>query len=186
MYILLEEFLDILTDNGAPKNLVCSKDEAHAKGLFHATVHIWFYTQAGDVLFQKRAANKETFPNYWDVSVAGHVMAGESIETAALREVNEEIGLRIETSQLNKIDLRKSVNNHPNGIIDCEFQNVFLCQLEVPLEQLIKQDEEVDALCLQSLENFKHFTVHRNEAFKLVPADYSYYTFIINHIMNVL
>jgi len=182
----LEEYLDILTDNGVATNEVRSKDEAHAKGLFHATVHVWFYTNSGAVLFQKRAANKETFPNYWDVSVAGHVMANESIEQGALREVSEEIGLTIEAAQLQKIDIRKSINKHPNGIIDCEFQNVFLCQLSVPLDQLKKQDEEVDALCLLSLDEFKHYTVHHNETFKLVPADYSYYTFIIDHITKVL
>jgi len=182
----LEEYLDILTENGISTELVCSKDEAHLKGLFHATVHIWFYTKTGMVLFQKRAANKETFPNYWDVSVAGHVMSGESIESAALREVAEEIGLTIKSSQLETIEIRKSINEHPNGITDCEFQNVFLCLLDVPFNQLKKQDEEVDALCLKSLEAFKHYTIHHNEDFQLVPADYSYYTFIIDHITKVL
>jgi len=186
MYSILEEFLDILTENGKPTTVVCSKDEAHQKGLFHATVHIWFYTKNGRVLLQKRGANKETFPNYWDVSVAGHVMAGETIEDGALREISEEIGLTIDASQLQKIDLRKSVNKHANGIIDCEFQNVFLCVLNVPFSQLKKQDEEVDGLCLKSLKEFDHFTIHRNEDFKLVPADYTYYTFIIDQISNVL
>jgi isopentenyl-diphosphate Delta-isomerase len=180
------EYLNILDELGKPTGKICLKSEAHKKGYFHPTVHIWFYTESGQVLFQKRGVNKETFPNYWDVSAAGHVMAGETIEDAALREVEEEIGLSIKASQLHKIDIRKSINIHPNGIKDCEFQNVFLSKLEVTLDELKKQDEEVDGLCLLSLEKFKYFTTHRNEDFKLVPADYSYFKFVIDNIIKAL
>lgn len=182
----MDELLDILDEFGKYTGNSVLKSEAHKKGLFHATVHIWFYTATGEVLFQKRSATKETFPNYWDVSVAGHVLAGETIEDAALREVKEEIGIAILKTDLVKIDIRKNINRHPNGIIDCEFQNVFLCKLDVDLHALKKQDEEVDALCLRSLEEFKYFTANRNETFKLVPADYSYYSFVIDSITNVL
>lgn len=181
-----EEYLDILDELGKPTGKICLKSEAHKKGYFHPTVHIWFYTENGQVLFQKRGINKETFPNYWDVSVAGHIIAGETVVEAALREVEEEIGLTIKTSQLHKIDIWKSINIHPNGIKDCEFQNVFLCKLEVTLDELKKQDEEVDGLCLLSLEKFKYFTKHRKEDFKLVPADYSYYKFVIDNIIKAL
>ena len=180
------EYLDILDELGNPLGKTALKSEVHQKGYFHATVHIWFYTETGKVLFQKRGANKETFPNYWDVSVAGHVMAGETIINAAIREVDEEIGVTIKVPQLHKIDIRKSINIHPNGITDCEFQNVFLCKLSCSLNHLTKQDEEVDELCLLSLEKFKYYTVQREEDFKLVPADYSYYTFVIDKIINVL
>jgi len=182
----MDEYLDILDQIGKPTGETYLKSLAHKKGLFHATVHIWFYTKTSKVLFQKRGENKETFPNFWDVSVAGHVMAGENVISAAIREVNEEIGLTIKASQLQKIDTRKSVNTHPNGIIDCEFQNVFLCQLDVSIDKLTKQEEEVDDLCLLSLKKFAYYTEHRNENFKLVPADYSYYTFVIDKIINVL
>lgn len=180
------EYLNILDELGNPTGKTALKSVAHQKGYFHATVHIWFYTETGKVLFQKRGKNKETFPNYWDVSVAGHVMAEETIINAAIREVDEEIGLIIKAPQLHKIDIRKSINIHPNGITDCEFQNVFLCKLDVDLNKLNKQDEEIDSLCLLSLEEFKYFTIHRNKDFKLVPADYSYYTFVIDKIINVL
>jgi len=183
----MDELLDIRDEFGQPtRKKQTLKSEAHKKGLFHATVHIWFYTATGEVLFQKRSATKETFPNYWDVSVAGHVLADETIKDAALREVKEEIGIAILKTDLVKIDVRKNINRHPNGIIDCEFQNVFLCKLDVALHKLNKQDEEVDALCLRSLEEFTYFTANRNEPFKLVPADYSYYTFVIDSITNVL
>lgn len=182
----MDELLDIRDEFGEPTGKTTLKSEAHKRGLFHATVHIWFYTKNGDVLLQKRASSKETFPNFWDVSVAGHVLAGETIEDAAIREVKEEIGIAILKTDLVKIDVRKNINRHPNGIIDCEFQNVFLCKLDVALHKLKKQDDEVEDLRLFTLKKFKYLIAHRNEDFRLVPADYSYYTFVINNITNVL
>ncbi|MCH7523724.1 MAG: NUDIX domain-containing protein [Bacteroidetes bacterium] len=182
----MDEYLDILDELGNPTGKTALKSEVHKKGYYHNTAHIWFYTETGKVLFQKRGDTKETFPNFWDVSVAGHVMAGETIINAAIREVDEEIGIIIKAPQLHKIDIRKSINIHPNGITDCEFQNVYLCKLYLALNKLNKQDEEIDSLCLLSLEEFEYFTKHRNKDFKLVPADYSYYTFVIDKIINVL
>lgn len=182
----MDEYLDILTENGKHTGKRALKSEAHKKGLFHATVHVWLYTKNGDVLLQKRASTKQTFPNYWDVSVAGHVLAGETIGNAAIRETKEEIGITILKRELVKIDIRKNINRHPNGINDHEFQNVFLYKLGVPFNELKKQDDEVDALCLLSLEELKYFTENRNETFKLVPADYSYYTFVIEKIHNMI
>ena len=88
----MKEFLDIWDGSGKPIGQICEKSIAHQKGLFHPTVHIWFYTSTPSLLLQKRGSNKETFPNLWDVSVAGHVSSGESIIGGALREIKEEIG----------------------------------------------------------------------------------------------
>jgi isopentenyl-diphosphate delta-isomerase len=182
----MDEYLDILDDTGNPTGKSCLKSKAHKKGYFHPTVHVWFYTKLGKVLLQKRGANKQTFPNFWDVSVAGHVSAGESIETAALREVMEEIGLEIKSSQLIKIDVRRNINLFPNGIKDCEFQHVFLCGLKANLNELTKQDEEVDGLGLFTLEDFKFYAKNHNEEIKLVPADYTYYEFVIDTINKAI
>ena len=110
---ILHEYIDIWTENGIPTGTSLLKDEAHKKGLFHPTVHIWFYTKKGCILLQQRSKHKETFPSFWDVSVAGHVLSGESILQAAIREVKEEIGLKVSKNDLTQIDIRKNVNRHP-------------------------------------------------------------------------
>ena len=126
----MDEYLDIWNDVGQPTGKKCLKDEAHQMGWFHPTVHIWFYTNTPSLLLQKRDLSKQTFPGFWDVSVAGHVSAGETILEGALREVKEEIGLDIKQKDLKLIDVRKNTNRFDNGIIDCEFQHVFLAKLE--------------------------------------------------------
>ena len=81
----MDELIDILDSNGDFTGKTAMKSEAHKNGWFHATVHIWFYTTDGKILLQQRGKHKETHPLLWDVSVAGHVGAGEAIETSAIR-----------------------------------------------------------------------------------------------------
>ena len=180
----MKELLDIWDESGNPTGQVYEKSIAHQKGLFHPTVHVWFYTSAPSLLLQKRGSNKETFPNLWDVSVAGHVSSGESILDGALREIKEEIGLQLKSDDLLLIDVRKNINQFLNGIIDCEFQHVFLSKLKINVKDLIIQKDEVDDVRLFSFEEMKICMEQKHSEFKIVPADMSYYKFIMDEVLN--
>ena len=181
----MDEYLDIWNSEGQPTGHTCLKDEAHQNGWFHPTVHLWFYTATPALLLQKRSLTKETFPGFWDVSVAGHVSAGESIIEGALREVEEEIGLNIQEADLTLLDIRKNTNRFDNGIIDCEFQHVFLVKLEVPVSQLRIQESEVDAVRLFSFEELQICKRKLHPTYSIVPADMSYYQFVMDAILNL-
>ena len=103
----MDELLDILDQDGNASNSTAMKSDAHEKGLFHATVHVWCFTCDARVLIQQRGKDKDTHPLLWDVSVAGHVGAGEEIEAAALRELEEEIGLKVSRADLQPIRIFK-------------------------------------------------------------------------------
>lgn len=178
------EILDIWNENGKPTGQSADKAVLHQNGLFHPTVHIWFYTPTPNILLQKRTANKLIFPNLWDVSVAGHVASGETVLEGATREIEEEIGLSVKPEDLNLISVRKNVNKFSNGIIDAEFQHVFLCELSVAIEALRIQKEEVDAVRLFSFVELKQCQAHKHPDFSIVPADIEYYTFIMQAINN--
>lgn len=181
----MEEYIDIWDEFGQPTGKNCPKHEAHQKGWFHPTVHVWFYTSDGNILMQQRGSNKETFPSLWDVSVAGHVHAGETIEDAVLREVEEEIGLTITKTDFTLLDVRKNINIHPNGIKDCEFQHVFLIELKSPVEDLVIQEEEVDDIRLFNIEELQLCIEKVHPNFTIVPSDMNYYRFIIQQVLNV-
>ena len=180
----MHEILDIWDENGSPTNNSAPKHFIHQKGLFHPTVHIWFYNRIPAILLQKRSPNKQTFPNFWDVSVAGHVISGETILEAALREINEEIGLVIESTALELIRVRKNVNKFSNGIVDCEFQHVYLCELNVDVSALKLQREELVAVRLFSFEEINRCQLKKHKAFKIVPADMQYYSFVIQCVKD--
>jgi isopentenyl-diphosphate delta-isomerase len=65
----------------------------HAQGLIHRAIHILIFNQVGEVFLQRRSPQKDTFPNCWDSSCSGHVDSGESYDTAAIRELGEELGI---------------------------------------------------------------------------------------------
>jgi len=178
----MDERIDILTSTGQVTGRTCLKSEAHVHGFYHQTVHVWFYTDDKYVLLQKRAAVKKVFPSLWDVSVAGHVAAGESIEIAAIREVQEEIGIHIKETDLQKIGFRKDEIIHPNGILDNEFKHIYLCKLKKNIDQLKMQVEEVDDLQLFGLSILKDTTKHGSF---MVPNMHHYYDFIYDSIYSL-
>lgn len=179
---MLEEVIDIWNAKGQPTGSTAPKSVVHKKGWFHPTVHVWFYTSTGKILLQKRGKHKQTFPNLWDVSVAGHVEAGETIESAALREIKEEIGISISSENLNFLTIRKNINRFANGIIDCEFQHVFIARLCTTIEQLNLQCSEVEDVRLFTFDEIKLCMDIKHPEFKIVPADMNYYQFVMDHI----
>ncbi len=162
------------------------KSVAHRKGLFHSTIHVWFYTSDRRILIQQRGKDKETFPLLWDVSVAGHIESGEDIEASALREIKEEIGLDVVEEDLEKIAIFKSVHKHADDFVDAEYHHTFLCKLTVPLEQLIKQDSEVETLALLPLVTFAEETWGMANTGKYVPHGADYYKTIVIEVKRRL
>lgn len=182
----MDELIDILDAKGKPTGQTALKSEVHKKGLFHPTVHIWFYTSDRQVLLQQRGKHKNTHPLLWDVSVAGHIGAGEPIETAAIREVEEEIGLSISKEALQKIGVFPSFFEHGKDLIDNEFHHLFLCELKAPLTSLQKQESEVEALDLIQISKFWEELNTEELSKKYVPHHLEYYATIITEITNKL
>ena len=75
----------------------------HDKNLLHRAVHILVFNKAGELLLQKRSAWKDREPSKWDSSAAGHLEPGESYTNGALRETEEELGIRCELTPIGKI-----------------------------------------------------------------------------------
>lgn len=81
---------------------VCPRSEVHRVGHWHHTFHCWLVrdTEAGRMLvFQQRQHNKDTFPDLYDITAAGHLLAGETVEQA-VRELEEELGVPLRFDQL--------------------------------------------------------------------------------------
>jgi len=76
-----------------------TRREVHARGLRHRAVHVLVFDARGRVFLQKRSMAKDSAPGCWDSSCSGHLDAGEDYLHAAVRELVEEIGLRIAEPQ---------------------------------------------------------------------------------------
>jgi isopentenyldiphosphate isomerase len=143
----VDELLDILDESGLPTGEVVPKSEAHRLGLWHRCFHCWICGSdpgGSYLLLQRRAATKDTWPNYLDVTAAGHLAAGE--ETLdGLREVEEELGLQIAPERLVPLGTRRVEQKIPGGC-DRELHETFLVFDATPPGDLRLQKEEVDAV----------------------------------------
>lgn len=70
-----------------------TRAEVHAGGLLHRAVHVFVFNKRGDILLQRRSLLKDAHPGVWDSSVSGHLDSGEGYEAAAVRELEEEMGI---------------------------------------------------------------------------------------------
>jgi isopentenyldiphosphate isomerase len=179
----MDELIDILTPEGKPTGKKALKSEAHKNGWFHATVHIWLFTVDEKILLQKRALTKKVFPGLWDISVAGHIGAGESVLSSAKREVFEEIGLELQDADLIKIGTRVHKVSHANGIQDNEHHHVFIAKLKVPLSNLKIQVEEVADIKLFDLSILKDT---KNLENVLLSRFHNYYVSVYDKIIENL
>ncbi len=73
-----------------------TRGEVHAEKLLHRAVHVFVYNKRGDLLLQQRSMFKDAHPGVWDSSVSGHLDSGEDYPAAAIREMDEEMGIRVE------------------------------------------------------------------------------------------
>ena len=82
-----------------------TREEIHEKGLLHMEVHVWFYMPDGKIIFQHRAKDTDTFPDLLDTAVGGHVEIGDTYEGSAVKEAEEETGVRLESKDLQLLDV---------------------------------------------------------------------------------
>jgi len=63
------------------------------QALTHRASYILVFNREGELYLQMRTMNKDIYPGYWDVAAGGVVLAGESYEASAERELAEELGI---------------------------------------------------------------------------------------------
>lgn len=145
----MPEWIDILTDSGAAAGTRKTKSDVHRDGDWHRAAHLWVVTPEKLVLLQRRAEAKENWPGLWDVSVAGHVSAGESAVDAALREAAEEIGLEVNASDLVPLgSIREQCVLNDGAYLDNEIHEIFVVRREVDLAALRLDPGEVAEVAL--------------------------------------
>ncbi len=126
----MDERVDVRDARGLTTGQTAWKSEAHRLGLWHRCFHCWETPSGGPYLFvQRRAAEKETWPNKLD----------------GLREVEEELGLVVAAGELIPLGTRKAEKEIPAGL-DREFQDVFVLVGSLSKRDLKLQEEEVAAV----------------------------------------
>jgi 8-oxo-dGTP pyrophosphatase MutT (NUDIX family) len=87
-----DEIILIVDENNnetgsAPRNIM------RARGLPHRASYILVFNRSGELFVQKRTMTKDIYPGYYDIAAGGVVLAGESYDQSAVRELAEELGI---------------------------------------------------------------------------------------------
>ena len=78
------------------------RDEVHRDGNWHETFHCWFVEKDAEDMFyiSNYALKIKEAPLIWDITSAGHIMHDEDVQIGGLREIEEELGLSFQTTDL--------------------------------------------------------------------------------------
>jgi isopentenyldiphosphate isomerase len=100
MTTVAEEILDVVDSNdqvieSLPRSEVYKRGDCIIRGC-------WLFIQnsKGQLWIPRRAKTKSLFPDALDGSAVGHVSAGETYEEAAIRETEEEVGIKLKPEEL--------------------------------------------------------------------------------------
>jgi len=172
--------------NGEPGERVLTKPEARS-GILHGAAHVWIVRTGAhgvEVLLQRRAADKSTWPNHLDISAAGHVDFGETPLAAAVREAREEVGLELDAARLRLLFVRHARLAY-GEIIEDEFQWVYGCELSRGAEFTFA-DGEVAAVSWMTLGDFRKLTEGGQAEYPLVPHGDAYFANLLTELARLI
>jgi isopentenyldiphosphate isomerase len=143
-----DELFDILNERGEPTGVTKPRWQVHRDGDWHGAFHLWLCgvddARAPFVVFQRRSLTKDSWPGYLDVTVGGHLRAGETLEETA-REAEEEIGLSVTIADL--VPIGRHFDTEPrDGLIERELHFAYAFRNDAPLASYRLHPEELDAL----------------------------------------
>jgi 8-oxo-dGTP diphosphatase len=130
------ELWDILDENGDKTGRTVERGKPMRQDEYHLVVHVWIQNSNGNYLISKRTLNK-IHPHMWETT-GGSAIVGDDSLKSALRETEEEIGIKLSPSN-GKCLFRLKRQHHDFP----DFVDVWLFKEDVDITKVIYQPEEV-------------------------------------------
>ncbi len=172
------ELLDVLDEDGIFTGEVLSRDEIHKRGLWHRAIVVAIVNEKNEILLQQRSEKKEKNAGMWDISVAGHISAGQDSLSAVAREINEEVsvllGYRTEIKDFRYMYCFRKEQKFRDDFIERQFYDFFILRTPgVDDKTLYFQKEEVQAVKFVDLTTIQNMIdnnelVERPEIYKVL------------------
>ncbi|HAE45670.1 MAG TPA: NUDIX hydrolase [Lachnospiraceae bacterium] len=146
------EYLDMYDENRCPLGFKRSRAEPYRPGEYHLIVHVCLMNKRGEMLIQQRSDRVSRWPGLWDLTIGGHVLAGEEPRHAVTREMREELGLELSTANA-RIICRRMENRFDDTYV-VSTEDIMNCSSEEDLQgKIVLQEEEVMAVRWASLKD---------------------------------
>jgi isopentenyl-diphosphate Delta-isomerase len=112
-----------------------TRKNAHEKGLLHREVGVILINHNKEVLLQKRMDF-----NVWDTSAAGHFPYNEEYEEAAVRELEEELGIKVKKEEIKELGKERISSSR---ITNERFLKLFLVKKDIKINEFNIDQEEI-------------------------------------------
>lgn len=171
------EYIDALDEFGNITGKIKSREEIKRDNDYYRIVLLWIYNpKLKKILIQRRSKNKESSPNKWDLTVGGHIRAGETSLNAIIRETEEEIGVDIKNDIITKVMEVKPSKNKP------KFTDIYLVIKEIDIKEVKLQLEEVSEIKYFSIEELIDLHYSDNQDF----IHHLYFPELIEKVKRIL
>ena len=179
------ELIDVLDENGMFTGEVLPRTEVHKRGLWHRAIVVAIVNEKNEVLLQQRSEKKEKNAGMWDISVAGHISAGQDSLSAAAREINEEVsvllGYRTEVKDFRYTCCFRKERRFSDDFIERQYYDFFILRRDdMNLAKIIFQPSEVQAIRFVSLSELAAM----REKKELVPRE-NVYEILTNYLFRM-
>lgn len=169
----MAEYFDILNEKGEKLGIRKERKEVHRDGDWHKAVHIWIFNENGEVLLQRRSADKDSDPNMLDISCAGHLTSGDNSIEGATRELKEELNLDINPAELKFITTLRRRPQHNDGFKDNEYDDLYILRIDKKIEELKFQEEEISEIYYVPYKKFKEMIKNKQPDLVMYPDEYA-------------
>lgn len=142
---MTDELLDVVEPTGAILRQEL-RSVVHRDGLWHQTFHCLVVRSGSParVVLQRRRAGTTSFPGRLDISVAGHLGAGEE-PLQGIRELREELGIDVDPARLVSLGRRMLADDGGEGR-NREIAHVYLLVDDTPLVDFNLDPDEIGGL----------------------------------------
>jgi len=118
----MEEQVVLVDDMDNPLG-AAPKLEAHRAGALHRAISVFLFNSEGEMLLQRRAAEKYHSPSLWSNACCSHPRPGEAPHAAAVRRLQEEMGLEAPLGFAFSFIYKAALDD---GLWEHEFDHVFV------------------------------------------------------------
>jgi 8-oxo-dGTP pyrophosphatase MutT (NUDIX family) len=83
----------VLVDHANREIGSAPRSRMRAERLPHRAAFVFVFRSSGNLVVQRRTMTKDVYPGFFDLAAGGVVLAGESYDESAVRELAEELGI---------------------------------------------------------------------------------------------